>query len=403
MVTFADIAAAHEQLTPILRKNEPLRARWLEDLVGGPVYLIPEHLQRAGSFKIRGAYTRMSNLSGDEKARGVVAASAGNHAQGVALAAQILGIKATVFMPSDASIPKAQATRDYGADVIFTGVTIDEAIVQAQKFATETGALFIHPFDNPDIVAGQGTLGIEIAQAIPDLRSLVVCTGGGGLLAGVALAMHTLMPHVSITGAQAETAAAYPASLEAGMPILRTDMNTMADGIAVGKPGDVPFAIIRELTIPIVTVSEHDISRAVLLLLERSKQLVEPAGAAATAAVLANPEAFAPPVAITLSGGNVDPLVLMRILRHGLASDGRFLSLTIRAADRPGSLASMLSAIEKQRGNVVDVVHNRLNADLDVDQVEISIEVETRGADHGRAIVKALEDKGFLVHSLESE
>lgn len=398
-VTFADVLSAHERLAPVLRSPAPLRARWLEDLVGGPVYLILENLQRAGSFKIRGAFNRMAQLSDDEKARGVVAASAGNHAQGVALAAQILGIQATVFMPTDASIPKAQATRDYGAHVIPAGSTVDEAIAHAKEFARETGAIFIHPFDSAEVVAGQGTLALDIAHAIPDLKSLVVCTGGGGLLAGIALAMHEVMPQVQVTGAQAEDAAAYPASLAAGVPTTRESMNTMADGIAVGTPGDVPFAIIRDRGIPIVTVSEHDISRAVLLLLERSKQLVEPAGAAATAAVLANPTSFTPPVAITLSGGNVDPLILMRILRHGLASDGRFLSLTIRAADRPGSLASMLAVIEKQRGNVVDVVHNRLSADLEVDQVEISIEIETRGSAHGEAIIRDLEEQGFAVHA----
>ena len=398
-VSLVNVVEAQKRLAPILRSPEPLRARWLEERVGGPVYLILENLQRAGSFKIRGAFNRMAQLSDDEKALGVVAASAGNHAQGVALAAQILGIKATVFMPTDASIPKAQATRDYGADVIPAGSTVDEAITNAKEFARGTGAIFIHPFDSADVVAGQGTLGLEIVQSIPDLQSLVVCTGGGGLLAGMALVMHELMPQVRVTGAQAEDAAAYPASLAAGKPTSREFMNTMADGIAVGKPGDVPFAIIHDLGIPIVTVSEHDISRAVLLLLERSKQLVEPAGAAATAAVLASPTSFTPPVAITLSGGNVDPLILMRILRHGLASDGRFLSLTIRAADRPGSLASMLAVIEKQRGNVVDVVHNRLSADLDVDQVEISIEIETRGTTHGEAIVHNLTEAGFIVQS----
>lgn len=400
-VTIRDIEEAERRLAGILRELPPVRARWLEDLVGGPVYLFTENLQRAGSFKIRGAYNFIAQLSDEQKARGVVAASAGNHAQGVALAASILGVPVTVFMPEEASIPKVQATRDYGADVRFAGSTIDESVDAALEFAAATGAVLVHPYDSDHIVAGQGTLGLEIAAAVPDLRTAVVCTGGGGLLAGITVALASRASGARIIGAQAATAAAYPPSLDEGHPIRLEQMATMADGIAVGRPGDVPFAIIAEHLVPIVTVSEDEISRAVVMLLERSKLLVEPGGAAATAAVMSTPANYEPPVAITLSGGNVDSLVLMRILRHGLAAAERFLTLIVRAPDRPGSLARLLNEIQRMRANVVDVDHNRLDPSLGVDEVEIVVDVETRGPEHAAEVVAALAAAGFTLTSVE--
>lgn len=398
-VTIRDIEDAAQRLTGILRVLPPARARWLEDLVGGPMFLFTENLQRAGSFKIRGAYNFISQLSDEQKSRGVVAASAGNHAQGVALAASMLGVPVTVFMPEEASMPKVQATRDYGANVRFAGTTIDEAVIAALEFADSSGAVLVHPYDSDRIVAGQGTLGLEIAAAVPNLRTVVVCTGGGGLLAGITIALAERSPSVRVVGAQATTAAAYPASLAAGHPIRLAQMATMADGIAVGLPGDVPFGVIAEHRIPIVTVSEDEISRAVVMLLERSKLLVEPGGAAATAAVMSDPGAFEPPVAITLSGGNVDSLVLMRILRHGLAAAERFLTLVVRAPDRPGSLARLLNEIQHMRANVVDVDHNRLDPSLGVDEVEIVVDVETRGPEHAAEVVAALSSAGFTLTS----
>jgi threonine dehydratase len=400
-VTILDIEDAARRLSGTLRVLPPVRARWLEDLVGGPVYLFTENLQRAGSFKIRGAYNFIAQLSDDQKARGVVAASAGNHAQGVALAASILGVPVTVFMPEEASIPKVQATRDYGADVRFAGSTIDESVDAALEFAEATGAVLVHPYDSDHIVAGQGTLGLEMASAVPNLRTAVVCTGGGGLLAGITLALASRAPGAHVIGAQAVTAAAYPPSLDAGHPIRLEHMATMADGIAVGRPGDVPFAVIAEHRVPIMTVTEDEISRAVVMLLERSKLLVEPGGAAATAAVMSNPGNYEPPVAVTLSGGNVDSLVLMRILRHGLAAAERFLTLVVRAPDRPGSLARLLSEIQRMRANVVDVDHNRLDPSLAVDEVEIVVDVETRGPKHAAEVVAALAAAGFTLTSVE--
>jgi len=375
-------------------------ARWLTDLVGGPVYLIPENLQRAGSFKIRGAYNRLAKLTQEERECGVVAASAGNHAQGVALAARMLGIKATVFMPLGATIPKVEATKGYGAEVEFAGNSIDEALVEARIFADRTGAILIHPFDHQDIVAGQGTLGLEILEKVPNVKTVVVCTGGGGLLSGVALAIKSQNPEIKVIGVQAVNAAAYPASLAAGSPQKLDHMSTMADGIAVGLPGVIPFEIVQQYVDEIMTVSEDQLSSAVLLLLERAKMVVEPAGAAATAAVMAWPEKFEPPVAVMLSGGNVDSLLLLRIIRHGMAASGRYMTMKVRVLDSPGNLAQILSAVQASHANIVEVDHNRMDPSLGVDEVEIHIQVETRGPDHTQEVLRSLASQGFNVTEL---
>jgi threonine dehydratase len=396
-VTLADVEAAALTLEGVIRPLPLAGAQWLERLVGGEVRLVTENLQRAGSFKIRGAYNRIARLTDEERSRGVVAASAGNHAQGVAVAAQLLGVQATVYMPEGATIPKVQATLGYGADVRFHGATIDEALEAAQQFARDSGAVLIHPFDHADVISGQGTLGLEIMAKLPGVRTVVVCTGGGGLLAGVALAVKSLDPSVRVVGVQAEAAAAYPPSLAAGHPIRLESMATMADGIAVGRPGDAPFALVQEYVDDVVTVTEEQISRAVLLLLERAKLIVEPAGAAAAAAVLAQPQAFEPPVAVVLSGGNVDSLVLLRIIRYGLASAGRYLTLAVRMPDRPGSLARLLNDIQAMHANVVDIEHNRVDAGLRVDEVDIVVHVETRGPEHCESLLASLAESGYRV------
>ena len=395
--TLADVYAAQELLAPIIRHNPLAGARWLSDRVGSPVYLAPENLQRAGSFKIRGAYTYLARLTDAERSRGVVAASAGNHAQGVALAAQLLGISTTVFMPEGASIPKVTATKSYGARVEFAGATIEQALIAATEFAGRTGAILVHPFDHPDVVAGQGTLGLEILAQCPEVATVVVCTGGGGLLAGVALAVKSLRPDVEVIGAQAAGAAAYPASLIAGEPVPLRTMRTMADGIAVGRPGDVPFALIRDLVDDVRVVSEDSLARAQVFLLERAKMVVEPAGAAAVAAILDDPTSFAGPVVATLSGGNVDPLLLMRVIRHGLAAAGRYTTLTLRMPDHPGSLAALLQDIGAHGANVVDVRHTRIEPRLSIDEVEIAIELETRGPTHRDEVVQDLRARGYEV------
>lgn len=394
-VTLDDVYAARDVLQGIVRPTPVEYSRALSERVGGQVHLKCENLQRAGSFKIRGAYTRMSRLSDEEKARGVVAASAGNHAQGVALAAQLLGIRSTVFMPTNAAIPKLLATRGYGSDVELLGQNIDEALTAAREFADRTGAVLIHPFDHADIVAGQGTVGLEILDECPDVKTVVVCTGGGGLLAGVAAAVKGLRPDVRVVGVQAEQAAAYPASLAAGHPVPLERMATMADGIAVGCPGEVPYAIVQALVDDIATVPEETLSRALLFLIERAKLVVEPAGAAGVAALLDEPTAFEPPVVAVLSGGNIDPLLLLRVIRHGMAAAGRYLQFRLRVPDRPGSLARLLHVLAEADANVVEVEHVRTGVQLHVDEVEIGLQLETKGREHSESVLSTLRAAGY--------
>jgi threonine dehydratase len=394
-ITAAEIARAADLLHDVVAPTPLEYSRWLSDLVGGDVFLKCENLQRTGSFKLRGAYVRMARLTKKERALGVVAASAGNHAQGVALAAQLLGIKATVFMPHGAPIPKEKATRAYGADVRFVGTSIDDCLIAARAFEAETGAILIHPFDHRDIVAGQATTGLEIVEQCPQVRTVVVPTGGGGLIAGIALAMQRDGMPIEVVGVQAKGAAAYPASLEAGMPVQLDKMATMADGIAVGLPGSVPFAAIQQHVSGVLTVDEDSLSKALLLVLERAKLVVEPAGAAAVAAVLNDPKRFKPPVVVVLSGGNIDPLLLMRVIRHGMAAAGRYLSLRVRIPDTPGGLATLLGRLAEVDANIIEVLHERISETLNLDEVEVALQLETRGEDHRERVLASLSTNGY--------
>ncbi|OJV83451.1 MAG: threonine ammonia-lyase [Cellulomonas sp. 73-92] len=396
MIGPSDVKAAAALLDGVVTRTPVLRSRVLSELVGTDVWLKCENLQRTGSFKIRGAYTRLSRMSDEQKAHGVVAASAGNHAQGVALAAQMLGIEAVVFMPEDAALPKVSATKAYGARVIPSGATLDDSLVAAQAYAQESGAVLVHPFDHVDIVAGQGTAGLEIAEQVPDVRTVLVPVGGGGLAAGIVASLED-RPDVQVIGVQASHAAAYPESLAVGHPVKARELRTMADGIAVGVPGKVPFEIISTHRIPVLTVAEEDLSRAMLLLAERAKLVVEASGSAGVAALMAAPEELAGrgPVVVVLSGGNVDPLVLMRLIRHGLAAAGRFLHLRITIQDSPGALAGVLRDIAAFGANVLDVVHLRTSKDLAFDEVAIEVEVETKGPEHCTDVVRRLREAGY--------
>jgi threonine dehydratase len=396
-VTLADIETAREALRGVSIETPMEESRWLSSVAGGPVWLKCENLQRTGSFKIRGAYLRMARLTDAERALGVVAASAGNHAQGVALAAQLLGIKSTVFMPEGAPIPKEKATRAYGADVVFHGRYIDQALIRARQFAAETGAVLIHPFDHEDIVAGQGTCGLEVLEQTPDVKTVIVPTGGGGLVAGMATAIKALRPDVRVVGVQAEGAAAFPGSLAAGSPVALESMHTMADGIAVGCPGEVPFQAVRSYVDDVVTVSEESLSRALLALLERAKLVVEPAGAAAVAAVLDHPEAFETPAVTVLSGGNIDPLLLGKVIRHGMAAAGRYLYLRVVIPDLPGGLANLLGELADAGANVLEVEHERISPSLSLDEVEVRIQLETRGEAHANEVTSRLRARGYVV------
>jgi threonine dehydratase len=393
----ADVVAARAALQPIIRQTPLLESSALSALVDGPVYIKCENLQRGGSFKVRGAYLRIARLSAAERARGVVAASAGNHAQGVALAAAALGTRATVVMPAAAPLPKVAATRSYGADVVLHGVNVEDALAMAQQLADETGSVFIHPFDHPDVIAGQGTIGLEIAEQCPQVRTITLPVGGGGLASGVAVAASSVLPDARLIGVQAEAVAPVPGSIAAGHPVSVTPSVTMADGIAVARPGELTVSLLAREHVRVVTVTEENLSRGLLLCLERAKQVVEPAGAAGVAAILEHPALFEPPVVVVLSGGNIDPLLLSKVLRHGLSAAGRFLAFRCKLPDQPGALATLLMELAALGANVLDVGHERVTADLRVDEAEVNLHLETRGPEHTDSVISQLRKAGYTL------
>ncbi|MFM2719556.1 threonine ammonia-lyase [Microbacterium mcarthurae (nom. nud.)] len=398
--TLAEFEDAAQTLRGIITRTPLDESLHLTELLGVPLHLKLENLQRTGSFKIRGATYRLSRLTAEERARGVVAASAGNHAQGVALAAQQLGISATIFMPLGVPVPKLLATRGYGADVILEGATVETPLRLAAEFAERTGAVLIHPFDHRDIVVGQGTLGLELVEDLPDLETVIVGIGGGGLAAGVAAAVKARAAAegraVRVIGVQAENSAAYPSSLAAGYPIQVSTTPTIADGIAVARPGDLPFELIREYVDEVVTVTEDDIARALLVLLERAKQVVEPAGAVGVAAILAGKVQATGTTVTILSGGNIDPLLLQRVVAHGLSASGRYMSLRIPLPDRPGQLARVSELLAQVGANVIEVLHTRHGQGLQISEVILQLSVETRGAEHRALVIRTLEEAGFI-------
>lgn len=398
-VTLAHIEAAAAALAGVAQHTPIDHASYLSDLTGVPTYMKLENLQRTGSFKLRGATYRLSRLSAKERARGVVAASAGNHAQGVAFAAKQLGIEATIYMPLGAPVPKLLATKGYGATVITDGATVDECLELALAHAERTGAVMIHPFDHADVIAGQGTIGLEIVADVPDVQTVIVPIGGGGLIAGIAVAVKSWAEaqgrEIRIVGVQAAQSASYPPSLAAGHPVAIERGATIADGIAVARPGVHTFPLIRDLVDEIVTVDEDDIARAVLTILERTKLVVEPAGAVAVAAILAGLVTPTGPTVALLSGGNIDPLLLQRIVGQGLVASGRYMTLRIPLPDRPGQLAQVSDLLARVGANVIEVLHTRHDLGLTVTDVVLQISVETRGPNHQGEVLDALREAGF--------
>ncbi|WP_166878140.1 MULTISPECIES: threonine ammonia-lyase [unclassified Salinibacterium] len=397
--TLNDIEEARTTVSRVAEVTPMETSRYLSELLGVSVHLKCENLQRTGSYKIRGAYNRLARLTDEERARGVVAASAGNHAQGVAFAARELGVKATIFMPIGVALPKLQATRGYGAEVVLRGHTVEEPLRAAAEFAKSTGAILIPPFDHIDVITGQGTLGLEILEQVPDVETVIVPVGGGGLIAGVASALKQRAKaegrNIRVIGVQAANAAAYPPSLEAGHPVEITVGPTIADGIAVGKPGTLNFELIRDLVDEIVTVDEDDTAKALLVLIERAKLVVEPAGAVSVAAILSGKVTATGPTVAILSGGNIDPLVMERVVAHGLAASERYLKLRIPLPDRPGQLARTAGIVAEQNANVVEVLHTRHGSGLQISQVELELHIETRGPEHAEHVLAALRAAGY--------
>jgi threonine dehydratase len=397
MVTLKDIEAAEKALVPVLRPTPLLVSHTLTDSLGREVWLKPESLQRTGSFKLRGAYIRMLQIPEAHRPRGVVAASAGNHAQGVALAAHLLGIPATVVMPEDTAIVKVERTRAYGAQVVFVKGDFDAALRRCEELQSEKGATLVPTYDDPAVIAGQGTVGLEIIRdAGPGVDEVLVPVGGGGLAAGVAVAVKALSPRTRVVGVQAEGCASAADSFRKGERVRAPRVATFAEGIAVPMVGEHPFALLKKHVDDIVTVSDEAIARAMVTIMEKSKLVVEAAGAAAAAALL---EGENPPgkgrVVVILSGGNVDINLLQRVIERGLVAEGRYVRITVRMPDRPGNLALVLAVVAAHGGNVVDVEHDRGGWRVSLGEVKASLLVELRESGAGPAILDAVRASGF--------
>jgi threonine dehydratase len=378
--TLPDIEAARGRIAGYAWETPVHASDSLSKRVGRTVCLKAENLQRTGAFKVRGAVNKLSSLDEEQRKRGVIAASAGNHGQAVAWAARKLGIKATVFMPQDAPMAKVDATRNYGAETVLAGAGFDEALSLAAARADETGATFVHAFEDPVVIAGQGTIGLELAQ-LRDIETFVLPIGGGGLAAGIAIALRSLRPRVRIVGVQAGKTAA----------------GTIADGIAVKHPGALTMSIIDDLLDDVVHVEDEEIAEAITLLLERAKLVVEGAGAASVAALLRGRAGGVGNACALLSGGNIDPTLLISVMRHGLTLAGRYLVIRTRIADRPGALVELLELVAAERGNVVSVEHHREGMAIHVAETEVELTVVTRNEDHCLALCAALEGRGYAL------
>jgi len=395
-VTLDDIRAAASLLDGVAHRTPTLRSETFSREAGCDVHLKYENQQKTGAFKIRGAYTKIRSLDAAQRAAGVIAPSAGNHAQAVAWAAAQAGVHAVVYMPQPASLAKIVATQGYGAEVRQDGINVDETVAAARAEARATGMTLVHPFDDPVVIAGQGTVGLELLEDVPSLDTVVVPLGGGGLLSGIATAVKALRPEVRVVGVEAAGCAPYVASLEHGeiKPVHQTE--TIADGIAVKRPGELTFPLIRELVDDVVTVTDAEIGRTIVALLERGKTVVEGAGAVALAALLSGRVQARSAVAV-LSGGNIDTPLLMQVIRFGLTNAGRYLVIRTRLVDRPGALMDLLKVLADQHANILLVSHHRESVEVAVAETGIELTIETRDESHAAEIVELVRDAGYPV------
>jgi threonine dehydratase len=401
-VTIADIWEAHKLLKSYLHHTPLTASRTLHDITGAEIYLKAENMQRSGSFKVRGASYKLSRLSEKEYRSGVIAASAGNHAQGVAIAAAQYKIPCTIVMPETAPLVKVMATQGYGANVVLHGFNYDDAHQHCLELQEETGATFVHAFDDPDVIAGQGTLGLEMLSDLPDADVIVVPIGGGGLIAGIAIAARALRPNITIIGVQAAGASSCRTSLDAGELRTLPTITTIADGIAVKRPGELTFSLIQRLVDDVIVVNDEEIIAAVLLLMERNKLLVEGAGAAGVAAVLSGTiELKGKKVLVPLTGGNIDINLVGRFIEHGLAAAGRYFVIHTRLTDRPGELMRLLNIIAEMRINVIDVRHQRISSRLPIMQREETLTLETRDRAQCEQLLQHLREAGYMVEEAE--
>jgi threonine dehydratase len=401
--TLSDIEHAREVIQHAIHVTPMLHSRTFSQMTGANVYLKPENLQRAGSFKVRGATYKISQLSDEERARGVIASSMGNHAQAVAIAARSLGVPSTIVMPEHAPIVKVMATQGYGAKVILHGPTFGDAYAYARELQATTGATFVHGFDDRDLIAGQGTLGLEILSQVPSVEAIIVPVGGGGLISGIAIAVKSLRPEVQIIGVQAKGADAVKRSLEADKIITESNLNTIADGISINQPGDLTFAIMRNYLDQIVAVADEETMSAILLLLERCKLQVEGAGAVGLAALL-HPGLLnlaGKEVVLVLSGGNIDINLLGEFIEHGLVEQGRIIILRTLIADRPGELKQLLALIAEQDVNIREMNYCRTMQSLPIQQNEVTLTLETRDHAHMEQLLALLDEKGYEVTKVQ--
>jgi threonine dehydratase len=402
-VTIANIWQAYKFLKPIIHHTPLSPSRTLSQMTGADIYLKCEHMQRSGAFKVRGAGYKISRLSTEQAQVGVIAASAGNHAQGVAIAAAQNNIPCTIVMPENAPLAKVTATQNYGAKVVLYGATYDDAYQYCCDLQQESGAIFVHAFDDPEVIAGQGTLGLEMLTDLPDADAIIVPIGGGGLISGIAIAARALKPDITIIGVQAAGAASCRASLDAGTLKTLPAITTIADGIAVKRPGTLTFSIIQNLVDDIVVVDDEAIINAVLLLMERSKMVVEGAGATGLAAMLSGAiNLKGKKVLVPLTGGNIDMNLVGRFIEHGLAVAGRYFVIHTRLADRPGELMRMLTIIAEMRMNVIDVRHQRLSSRLPIMQREETVTLEARDRSQCEELLRRLRAAGFMVEEAQS-
>jgi len=397
--TLADIEAARKRLQGIVHRTPMTPSATFSALSGADVSLKLENLQRTGSFKIRGAYNKIASLSPSERARGVVAASAGNHAQGVALGARLAGTSAVIVMPERASLAKAEAVRGYGAELHLHGRDYNEAEARALAIGAERGAAFVHAFNDPHVIAGQGTLGLELLEDVPDVETVIVPVGGGGLAAGVALALKAKRPDIRIVGVEPSGAAKLPESLRKGAVVPLTTVNTIADGLAARRVGELCFAAIQKHVNEVVQVEDDDVALAILMLIERAKTLVEGAGAVGLAALLSGKVRVRPgeKVAVVLSGGNIDVTLLDQILQRGLAQTGRVLRMRTVLEDRPGALRDLLALLASVGANVESIEHDRTRRDVALGKAVVELRLDTRGADHTQQVLTALAERGYVV------
>lgn len=395
-ITLADIQEARQRIASVIEATPLNYSNTLSGLAQNHIYLKLENLQRTGSFKLRGAFNKMSTLTAEEKTRGVIAASAGNHAQGVAYAAKLMHIPCTIVMPIGASLSKVEATKNYGAKIVQSGQSYDEAFARAQELRSETGATYIHAFDDDKIIAGQGTIGLEILEQLPDVAAIVVPVGGGGLISGIALAAKSLRPDIHVIGVQAKGAASFQHSFAAHRVQEVPSMSTIADGIAVKRPGVKTFELVQKYVDDIILVEDEEIARAMVVMLERSKVVSEGASAAVVAAAITGKLPFkGQKTALILSGGNVDVLLLTRIIEHGLVAAGRHLRFVTTIPDRPGALVQLLTMISESGANIVSIEHYRQGQALGLGQVEVQLAAETRNWDHIQQLQNKLSASGY--------